>query len=171
MAAMFNAASKSFSTDNEVVKAELKKTNKLDTTALRLLTEDVLSRFIDEQLIDLECRSDYLAFKPAFDYYDDAQCKCLTAKMDAVNKGGSRMAEYAPYHKECTERLWRDSAFVANLRSMILVPEKFQEYSSCISLFSYKNCAFLRNDLVRMCIYFAIRAFKNEREAANNQIV
>ncbi len=164
--AMFAATEKTIQIKNPTAKKALCALNKPDTTAIKLLTSAIISRFIDEDLLRTECSDDYETSKDLIQFYSGLMCTCLTEKNNTIKKDGRKASpvSYMTFVEKCRDEINEDTAVVNKVRSMVSDMSRINEVSHCIIPCLQVKCPLVRNDFSNTCIQIALAAYQTEQE-------
>lgn len=148
--AVFEAAVKSTSVEDKIVQQRLHEYNTADTTAMRLLTEMLVKRFVSQDLFAMECNKDNTAFMPFLQAYSNYQCDCVTEKMKTVDKHNS--GAYGKVAEDCAAAAQKDETLLSKLRALGLTQVQLEGAQGCFTPYLYANCAYLLQDLVNTAV-------------------
>jgi hypothetical protein len=164
--AIFEATKHTFSINNPLVRHQLIQTGKPDTSAFRMVTANIISRFLDETLMDEECNGDFVANKQLLDFYIDFQCNCITQKT-AQNKGNPTLrgvARYLPFVESCIDEFNKDTTQIVKIRTLIPDIGLIDQIRKCVMPYFHVKCPMVRTDLLTTCYHIAMEQYQIDKE-------
>ncbi len=164
--ALFRATESTINVKNKVAKKALCALKKPDTTAIKILTTEIVSRFITEDLLRAECGEDYETNKEVIQFYSTLQCNCLTKKNEALakNKRVPGTGNYMQFVEKCRDEINEDTAIVNEMRNMVTDMSRLTEISHCVMPYLHVNCPLIREDFQAICVNTALAAYYNEQK-------
>ena len=155
--AMFAAIPQTITVENELTRRALKSYNQPDTTAIRLLTTEVVTKFLDQELMNTECNEEMTMNKQLLDFYGMAMCKCLTSKAEGQTDGITAAIKNM---EVCRDEINSDPAMVTKIRGMFSDTDNLRQVSYCLTPYLHIKCPLLRDELLRICNHYTHERFQ-----------
>ena len=171
MEAIFSTSVKTISIENDLTRRAIAELGKPDTTGIRLLTEYIIGKFVDEQLMNLECADNYAPFEAALKYYTEAECACIDANAKAAAKEPKARFNAAIIAQRCMEDISKDAGLMKEMRAMVPDVVKFSQMGHCSTVYMHVHCRYLKAGIVENCVHQNYKAYKELEGKQNRELM
>lgn len=168
---MLIACDKTVSINNEVCKGVLHIYTITDS-GIANLAKYVVERFMNEDLMKMECNEDISEFSEVFSLYTDAECNCMTNKNEELKRRNIQIEFGSVGSIEgCIREISENKNLTQAIRNLHPDVEKLNKAAHCQVIYAYTHCALLKQEMMKLCINHSYANYKQEVQKKDDEFI